>query len=1176
VKSLAALIAALVAVVAIGMLTYQSMAARADAAEWIRHTNDVKQLLYRLASDIKDVETAQRGFILTGSERYLVPYETARAALPGEVAGLRRLTADNAEQSLRLDALEPLLTTKLAELGQTIAQKRAGDDAGALAVVRSDRGQVVMERLRQLTDEMLATEQRLLVERDKDWEASVRWSSIVMFGGAAILLAMLGLLGLFASRDFRAVDAEAWTRRVQLALGAHLRGDFRLESLGEKVLEVMAEHLDARVGAMYVSEPGGLRRVAGLALEPPKAGEGKGEGAGEGKAAAPAMIRPGDSLTGQAARDGRLAHVRDLPAGYLPIASAVGRGEPRELVIAPASADGAVQAVLELGFLHALGPTELAAMERAAEMIATAVRTARDRGRLEELLEETQRQAEELQAQQEELRVTNEELEQHTRALTASQTQLEEQQAELEQINTQLEDQTQSLAQQRDELQRAGAELSRVNEYKSQFLANMSHELRTPLNSSLILAKLLSDNREGNLSEEQIKFARTIYAAGNDLLTLINDILDLSKIEAGKLDVRSEPIPVARVVDDLLGTFQPVAAQKRLQLEVRVADETPATIETDPTRLMQILKNLLSNALKFTETGGVSFEVTASGGEIRFAVRDTGIGIPADQHELIFEAFRQADGASNRKFGGTGLGLSISRDLARLLGGDLRLESAPGHGSTFTLALPARAVERPAGAAAVAAAAAAAIGAAGAGGAARAERPPGAPSAAAEALAKSLAAIPPPPTTARGTGAIAPLARAAGVVVSAGPSGAPPGPFPDDRDRVQPGARALLVVEDDVTFARVIFDLAHELEFLCLVANTAEAGLTLARHYQPSAIVLDVGLPDRSGLAVLDSLKRDPRTRHVPVHVVSAADYTRAALAMGAAGYALKPVQREQLVDAIRKLEAKFTQKLRRVLVVEDDPNLRESTARLLAGDDVETVAVGTTAEALARLRAATFDCMVLDLALPDGSGLELLEEMARGEYGFPPVIVYTGRSLSSDQIRELERFSSAIVIKGARSPERLLDEVTLFLHQVEAKLPPDRQRMLRDVRDREAVFEGRRILIVEDDVRNLFALSSVLEPKGAIVELARNGREALAHLERDPDVDLVLMDIMMPEMDGIEATREIRRRPELAGVPIIALTAKAMIDDRERCLAAGANDYIAKPLSVDKLLSLARVWIRK
>jgi CheY-like chemotaxis protein len=404
-----------------------------------------------------------------------------------------------------------------------------------------------------------------------------------------------------------------------------------------------------------------------------------------------------------------------------------------------------------------------------------------------------------------------------------------------------------------------------------------------------------------------------------------------------------------------------------------------------------------------------------------------------------------------------------------------------------------------------------------------------------------------------------------------------PAPFQDDRGRVEPGGRALLVIEDDAAFARVLYDLAHELDFLAMVATTADDGLALARQTVPSAIVLDIGLPDRSGLAVLDALKRDPRTRHIPVHVVSASDYTRTALEMGAAGYALKPIERAQLIDAIKHLEAKFTQKLRRVLIVEDDPLLRESTARLLSGDDVETITAGTTAEALDHLRATTFDCMVLDLALPDRSGVELLDEMARGEqYSFPPVIVYTGRSLTTEQVHELERFSRSIIIKGARSPERLLDEVTLFLHQVEAELPPERQRMLRDARDREAVFEGRRILVVEDDVRNVFALSSVLEPKGAKVEIARNGREAIDHLRAQPGVDLVLMDIMMPEMDGLEATRRLRADPEFGKLPIIALTAKAMIDDREKCLEAGANDYIAKPLDIDKLLSLARVWIRK
>jgi CheY-like chemotaxis protein len=384
----------------------------------------------------------------------------------------------------------------------------------------------------------------------------------------------------------------------------------------------------------------------------------------------------------------------------------------------------------------------------------------------------------------------------------------------------------------------------------------------------------------------------------------------------------------------------------------------------------------------------------------------------------------------------------------------------------------------------------------------------------------------------------------------------------------------MLIIEDDVPFSHVLRDLAHELDFRVLLAHTAADGLALAEQHRPSGIVLDVVLPDRSGLSVLDALKHNPTTRHIPVHVVSGSDFTKTALEMGAAGYAIKPVEREQLVDALRKLEHQFTQRVRRVLVVEDDEAHRHGTCRLLEADDVETVAVGTAAEALEKLRAMTFDCMVLDLSLPDRTGFDLLEEMQKEQYGFPPVIVYTGKSLSRDEEQKLQRFSQSIIIKGAHSPERLLDEVTLFLHQVESKLPPDRQRMLRDARHREAAFEGRRILIVEDDVRNVFALTSALEPRGAKVEIARNGREALTHLKEKPGVDLVLMDIMMPEMDGLEATREIRKIPELRKLPIIALTAKAMADDRENCLAAGANDYIAKPLDVDKLLSLTRVWM--
>ena len=1108
--TLAAFVVAVIAIVVIAGMSRQASQSRATGVQAISQTHTVQLQLGLVLSQLTDAETGQCGFLLTGLESFLEPYNTARTSLPGALATLRRLTV-HPDQQRNLDTIELIVTQRLDVMAETIALKRAGQADTALDLLRSGRGKVIMDRFRAVITEMSSVEKRLLDERTAQWQDSVTWSTHVTYGGSGVLLFVMMLIAWLASRDFRNREAEAWVRRVQTELNAQMQGDLRVESVGEKILGVLVENLDAKVGAVYVTEPGErLRRVAGHALE--------------SSTDAGATLHLGEGLTGQAAKENRAVHLHDLPADYLRVTSAVGRTKPRELVIAPASVDGTVYAVAELGFLHAVDSTEIDVLDRVSESIAIAIRSARDRSRLEELLEETQRQGEELQTQQEELRVSNEELEQQSRTLQVSQTQLENGQAELEQINTQLEEQTQSLEQQRDELARTGAELYRASVYKSEFLANMSHELRTPLNSSLILAKLLADNREGNLNPEQIKFAQTISSAGNDLLTLINDILDLSKIEAGKLDVRPEPIAVARLVDDLSNTFQAIAAQKQLELAMSIDAGVPDTFETDPTRLPQILKNLLSNALKFTESGGVTLVVGAADGRIRFDVRDTGIGIAADQHEVIFEAFRQADGGTNRKFGGTGLGLSISRDLARLLGGELHVESTPGRGSTFTLSLPAR-------------------------------------YAAHDATPAPAAAAPSPRR--------APRALAA-------PNGHSK-PAADDRDRLAPTSRSLLIIEDDPAFARILYDIGHELEFQSLLAATAEDGLTMAKRYRPSAIVLDVGLPDRSGLSVLDTLKRDPLTRHIPVHMISASNHAKNALEMGAVGYALKPIEREQLLEAIKNLEARFTQKLRRVLIVEDDLALRESTALLLAADDVETVAVGTTADALEHLRATTFDCMVLDLSLPDRSGLELLAEMSRGDqYGVPPVIVYTGRSLSRDQVHELEQFSSSIIIKGARSPERLLDEVTLFLHQVESELPPERQRMLRDARDREAVFEDRRILIVEDDVRNVFALTSVLEPRGAKVEIARNGREALDHLAKNPGVDLVLMDIMMPVMDGLEATRLLRKQPQFAKLPIIALTAKAMIDDREKCLEAGANDYIAKPLDVDKLLSLARVWIRK
>jgi CheY-like chemotaxis protein/signal transduction histidine kinase len=936
----------------------------------------------------------------------------------------------------------------------------------------------------------------------------------------------------------RKVRHEDWIRSARARIGEAVVGEHSLQRLAERVLEVVMDCLDAQAGVMYAADAtGAYARMGALGLP--------------ADTVEPHSVRPGEGLLGRAISERKAVRVQDLPADYLKISSGLGSRQPHALLIAPLRADGSVHGVLELGFLHPTQESDLEMLDAIGEPIAVAIRTSILRRERENLLQETQAQAEELQAQQEELRVANEELMSQSTQLRESQARLETQQAELEQTNVQLEEHADRLRQHAADLAAAKREteqkvieLARANRYKSEFLANMSHELRTPLNSSLILAKLLADNREGNLTPEQVKYARGIGAAGNDLLTLINDILDLSKIEARRIDVVRSAVDINDLVTRLAQTFEPIAEQKQIFFRVIRAPDLPATLDTDAQRLSQVLRNLLSNALKFTERGEVALEIAArreqKGEQIEFAVRDTGIGIAEEHQQIIFEPFRQADGTTNRKFGGTGLGLSISRELARLLGGTLTLESRPGQGSTFRLLMP--------------------------------RVPPAAPATSAAPAAPRTGATTDP---LRVTEAIA----HAPVVAPATITGTAPPPrngrVADDRDNIGNAGRVLLVIEDDPLFAKVLYDLAHELGFDCLVAATADEGIELATRFRPAAVVLDIKLPDHSGLTVLDRLKHNPLTRHVPVQVISAEDNSRAARAMGAAGALVKPVDREALVTTLTNLREKFASDSRTVLVVEDNELQRESIRQLLASDTTKVVAVDNAAAALEKLRNTTFDCMVLDLSLPDASGHELLERMAADDaYAFPPVIVYTGRTISSEEEQQLRKYSRSIIIKGAKSPERLLDEVSLFLHQVEGQLPPDRQRMLAEARRRDAAFEGRRILVVEDDVRNIFALSSVLEPLGGSVLIARNGREALNRLASRPAPDIVLMDIMMPEMDGLEATQQIRKMPELRDLPIIALTAKAMPDDQQRCLAAGANDYITKPIDVDKLVSLIRIWM--
>ncbi|MFT3818247.1 MAG: response regulator [Rubrivivax sp.] len=1116
---------ALVAIVLIALATFEATVGTQQASARTKSTIEALERLQALMSGLKDAETGQRGYLLTGAEPYLEPYYSGRAAHAAREQQLRELLAGNARQTERLDLLAQLVPQRMAELEESIERRRAGDAEGAIEMVRSNRGKATMDRIRQVVAAMIADEQAALQQRQALWSDSSARAARIVLGGALLLLALTLAAALVAARDHRAREDELWIRAGITALARQLQGEQRLDRLAERLLALLARLLDAPLAALYAREADGSLQL--LAAQ------------GAARDTLPPRILPGDGLPAQAAAEGRSLHLRELPPEHLQLGSALGRSRARELMIVPAVHEGQVQAVLELGFLRPVDAVQRELLARAADALAAAVEGARDRSRLEQLLEETRRQAEELQSQEEELRVSNEELEQQSRVLRESQAQLETQQAELERVNGQLalhagtlERQQHELLASQAELQDKAAALAAASRYKSEFLANMSHELRTPLNSSLILSRLLIDNKPGTLDAEQIRYAQAIHDANNDLLALINDILDLSKIEAGRAELHAEDVDLAALVQRLRASFEMTARDKGLQFDAGIEPGTPAAIGSDGQRLAQVLKNLLSNAIKFTAQGRVALRLRPSAafaGGVRFEVHDTGLGIAPEKQQLIFEAFRQADGSTSRQFGGTGLGLSISRELVQRMGGQIALDSAPGRGSRFSVELPAQMPEQ-----------------------AEAPAPPASP-----ALPAAVPLSPPPL-----------------------PPSPPPAPLPPPPRPAAGSRRVLLAVEDDSRFADVLQGLVHEAGFDCVVAGSGGQALALARELQPAGVLLDVGLPDVSGLSVLERLKADPATRHIPVHLVSAAERSPAALQMGAIGHVVKPAPREQLVEAIERLRDRADQRPRRLLIVEDDAVLRDSLHELLDGPGVEIVTVGTVAAALQALAGSSFDCMVTDLALPDGSGFDLLARMATDPASaFPPVIVYTGRALSRDEETRLRRYSQSIIVKGARSPERLLDEVTLFLHSVESQLPGEQQRLLRAARQRDAVLDGRRILLAEDDVRNIFALSAVFEPLGVQLEIARNGREAVQRLQSaGPEIDLVLMDVMMPEMDGLAAMRAIRASPApaLRTLPIIALTAKAMSDDRQQCLDAGANDYLAKPIDIDRLVSLCRVWMPK
>ncbi len=976
------------------------------------------------------------------------------------------------------------------------------------------------------------------------------------------------------TRSLREAAREAaeadWLKVGVASMNELVLGQNDVQALATAAVGAIAKHLDAKVGAFYILDQDGSEAPLRLL----------GTYAYTARKNLANRFALGEGLVGQAALERKQIVLQHAPEDYVRVVSGLGDTVPRNLCVAPVLFKNELRGVVEVGTLGALTGVHQQYLEQVTSILGVSLEIARNqtilkkqqeelRASNEELQEQTralEHASQELRAQQVELEQSNAELEIQMKKTKESEVRLRLQQKELAGTNAELETRNEELERQKAEIEAArrnlagqAEELAIASKYKSEFLANMSHELRTPLNSLLLLARSLRDNPEGNLSEDQRESASVIFASGNDLLNLINEILDLSKIEAGRMDLRLEHVELTDLAQTLVRQFDHMARSQGLKLEVKIDPELPSSMVTDPNRLGQVLKNLMGNALKFTEHGGVTVTFARPGpgdlisraglsveNALALRVVDTGIGIPLDKQRIVFEAFQQADSGDRRKYGGTGLGLSISRELVALLGGEIHLASEPGVGSTFTVILPVILPVLPAIDASP-------------GDAPTAERP----------AAPSLASTRPLAASAR-----APLAS----VTPREP--APPGRLvaqvTDDRDAIDEASRTILIIEDDAAFVKVLLGEVRRRGFKCLAALNGKDGLSLAKSFRPSGILLDINLPDTNGWMVLSALKQDVDTRHIPVHIVSGEESSLEGLRIGAIGHARKPLRTEDVDAILATIEKSSASAEKLVLVVEDDPIMRRETVRIIGNGTVHAQEVGTGAEALAALQQRRFDLMVLDLGLPDMQGLELLEAASAARVTLPPIIVYTVRELTGAEELSLRNYADSIIIKDVRSQERLIDEVALFLHRVVNDLPEDKRRTIRHLYESDEQLRGKKILIAEDDMRTMFAMAKLLASHGIAPLKAANGEQALAMLATHPDVDLVLLDMMMPVMDGYEAARQMRRDPRTANLPVIALTAKAMKEDRQKCIEAGCSDYLTKPVDQDRLISLLRVWLSR
>ncbi|MEH1946629.1 MAG: response regulator [Nostoc sp.] len=1181
----------------IGLISYQSTNELIETSRKESHTYQVLSQLEDLNLQLTNAETGQRGYIITGEQRYLEPYNAAIQVLNQKVREIQRLTVDNPNQQNRLDILQPLLTERMAVMKEVIELRQSQGLEASQKAVLTDQGKQLMDNIQKVIQAMKNEENALLKQRSEKAQAAARQTlasivySIPFF---SLLLALIGFtltrhisvplkqvsdlaekmadgdlsvslpdsdrqdeIGVL-TRTFNQMivnlrnttqknEEQNWLKSNLAEFTQMLQGQRNLESVSNLILSNLAPLVGASQGVFYVmdsiNDQPVLKLLSGYAYK-------------ERKNLAN-QFRLGEGLVGQCALEKQRILLTEVPSDYIRITSGLGEAPPLNIIVLPILFEGQVNAVIELASFGPFNELHLTFLEQLSENLGVFLNNIASQLQTQQLLEESVALTEELQTQQEELQQSNQRLEEQTQELEESQFLVKQSNEELQQLNEELEEKAELLEVQNREVARKNQEvegarksleekaeqLALSSKYKSEFLANMSHELRTPLNSLLILARLLADNSLNNLTDKQVEYSRTIYSAGTDLLELINDILDLAKIESGTMSLDIEQIVLADLETSLEQTFRQVAHNKEISFTIERDEKLPPTIYNDSKRLQQVLKNLLANAFKFTEQGGVKLQIfQVDNSRIAFAVSDTGIGIPTEKQKIIFEAFQQADGTTSRKYGGTGLGLSISRELAQLLGGRIELLSQPGQGSTFTLYLPRQQ----------------------------------------EKNGSNITTPPLEPTTStRTTSTIKEVSlvenRPPTVDISPSVKVLPslPHDIPDDREIIQSGDRILLIIEDDDKFARILLDMARQQGFKTIVALQSKQGLALAEQFKPNAIMLDIHMPEMDGWTVLDRLKHKPDTRHIPVHILSVDERQQRGLQLGAITYLQKPVSPEALTQVLTEIKGFIERQVKNLLIVEDDPVQAQSIIELIGNGDVQSTAVGTGAEALSILRSHHFDCMVLDLGLPDMSGFALIEQIKLEPKLLKlPIIVYTGKELSRQEETQLRGLAETIIIKNVRSPERLLDETALFLHRVQANLPTPKRQMLEQLHQTDPVLANRKILIIDDDLRNIFALTSFLESYQMQVLFAENGRDGIERLQANPEINIVLMDIMMPEMDGYETTRAIRQQQQFRSLPIIALTAKAMPGDKEKCIEAGASDYITKPVDTEQLLSLLRVWL--